>query len=204
MALTFIYGAAGSGKSTYVQKLLIEQSEADTSRNFFLIVPDQFSMQAQADIVAKSGNEGILNIDVLSFSRLAYRIFEETGRPKETVLDDTGKGLVLRHVASKVADDMPYIGKNLNKTGYIHEIKSSISEFMQYGVSVGDLEAIKDKGRGNLFSGKINDLKIIYDAFLKFNEGRYITRAIRATMKIQKSVDAISRVAKLKRSSSMA
>ena len=175
MALTFIYGAAGSGKSTYVQKLLIEQSKADTSRNFFLIVPDQFSMQAQADIVAKSGNEGILNIDVLSFSRLAYRIFEETGRPKETVLDDTGKSLVLRHVASKVADDMPYIGKNLNKTGYIHEIKSSISEFMQYGVSVGDLEAIKDKGRGNLFSGKINDLKIIYDAFLKFNEGRYIT-----------------------------
>ena len=149
MALTFIYGAAGSGKSTYVQKLLIEHSEADTSRNFFLIVPDQFSMQAQTDIVAKSGNEGILNIDVLSFSRLAYRIFEETGRPKETVLDDTGKSLVLRHVTSKVADDMPYIGKNLNKTGYIHEIKSSISEFMQYGVSVGDLEAIKDKGRGS-------------------------------------------------------
>ena len=79
MALTFIYGAAGSGKSSYVQELLIKQSEADSSRNFFLIVPDQFSMQAQADIVARSGSEGILNIDVLSFSRLAYRIFEETG-----------------------------------------------------------------------------------------------------------------------------
>jgi ATP-dependent helicase/nuclease subunit B len=175
MALTFIYGAAGSGKSSYVQELLIKQSEADSSRNFFLIVPDQFSMQAQADIVARSGSEGILNIDVLSFSRLAYRIFEETGKPKETVLDDTGKSLVLRHVASRVADDMPYIGKNLNKTGYIHEIKSSISEFMQYGVGVKDLESIKDKGRGNLFSGKISDLKVIYDAFLKFNEGRYIT-----------------------------
>ena len=175
MALSFIYGAAGSGKSTYVQELLIERSKADMSGNFFLIVPDQFSMQAQADIVSRSGSEGILNIDVLSFSRFAYRIFEETGRPGETVLDDTGKSLVLRHVASKVADDMPYIGKNLNKTGYIHEIKSSISEFMQYGVSVKDLEKIKEKGRGNLFLGKINDLTVIYDAFLKFNEGRYIT-----------------------------
>lgn len=175
MALSFIYGPAGAGKSTYVQNFLIEESIREPKRNYFLIVPDQFTMQTQADVVKRHSAGGILNVDVLSFSRLAYRIFEETGKPEIPILDDTGKSLVLRHVAQNVSDAMPYMGKNLNKTGYIHEIKSSISEFMQYGISVKDLENISTKGGHGLFEGKIKDLSVIYDAFRKFNEGRFIT-----------------------------
>ena len=67
--------------------------------------------------------------------RLAHRIFEETGYGSKQVLDDTGKSLVLRKVAAGLADDMPVIGKNLNKIGYIHEVKSAVSEFMPYGIS---------------------------------------------------------------------
>lgn len=175
MALSFVYGPAGAGKSTYVQNLLIKESAEHSKENFFLIVPDQFTMQTQADIVNRHPDGGILNVDVLSFSRLAYRIFEETGKPRETILDDTGKSLVLRHVATKVAKDMPYIGKNLDKTGYIHEVKSSISEFMQYSISPKDLEHMSGKTGSDLLKGKLNDLAVIYSAFMEYNRGRYIT-----------------------------
>lgn len=175
MALTFIYGAAGAGKSTYVQDMLIRMSGENPTGNYFLIVPDQFTMQTQADIVSRSKVRGILNIDVLSFSRFAYRIFEETGAPREMMLDDMGMSLVLRHVAGSVADKMPYIGRNLNKLGYINEVKSSILEFMQYGISVEDLDKLRE-GRANaMFAGKLHDLSIIYDAFVKFNKDRFIT-----------------------------
>ena len=175
MALSFVYGPAGAGKSTYVQDFLVEGSLKYPDRNFFLIVPDQFTMQTQADIVKRHRSGGILNIDVLSFSRLAYRIFEETGAPKELILDDTGKSLVIRHVAFEVEKDMPYIGPNLDKTGFIHEIKSSISEFMQYNISPKDLLNLSEKGERGLFKGKLKDLSVIYDAFVKFNEGKFIT-----------------------------
>lgn len=175
MSLTFVYGPAGAGKSTYVQEMLIEASSKNPKENFLLIVPDQFTMQTQADIVKRHPDGGILNVDVLSFSRIAYRVFEETGKPKETILDDTGKSLVIRHVATEVAKDMPYIGKNLDKTGYIHEVKSSISEFMQYSVSPKDLAYMSEKTTSDLLKGKLSDLSVIYDAFMKFNEGKYIT-----------------------------
>ena len=153
MGLRFYFGALDGELSKKAYQDIIARSVEHPETNYLLIVPDQFTMQTQKELAAMHPRGGILNIDVLSFGRLGHRVLEEVDCREIPVLDDTGKSLVLRHVASRVADDMPYIGKNLNKTGYIHEIKSSISEFMQYGVSVGDLEAIKDKGRGNLFSG---------------------------------------------------
>lgn len=175
MSLQFIFGPAGSGKSTYVQDKLIRESMKAPKDNFLLIVPDQFTMQTQMDIVKRHPGKGILNIDVLSFGRLSYRVFSVAGKPETPVLDDTGKSLVLRRVATDVAKDMPYIGKNLNKIGYIHEVKSQISEFMQYGLSVKDVENMSAKVSGGLLKKKLADLAIIYKAFTEYNREKFIT-----------------------------
>lgn len=175
MSIGFVFGAAGSGKSTYVQDYLIEQSQKSPKENFLLIVPDQFTMQTQMDIVKRHPNGGILNIDVLSFGRLSYRVFSVAGKPEVPVLDDTGKSLILRKVAASVADKMPFLGRNLNKVGFIHEIKSSISEFMQYGLSVKDIENISGKVHGNLLKSKLDDLAVIYEAFNNYISEKYIT-----------------------------
>ncbi len=175
MSIGFVFGAAGSGKSTYVQNYLIAQSEQFPKENFLLIVPDQFTMQTQMDIVKRHPKGGILNIDVLSFGRLSYRVFSVAGKPEVPVLDDTGKSLILRKVAASVADRMPFLGRNLNKTGFIHEIKSSISEFMQYGLSVKDIENISGKVSGGLLKSKLDDLAVVYEAFNNYINEKYIT-----------------------------
>lgn len=175
MSLQFVFGPAGSGKSTYVQKLVIEEAQKNPRDSFLLIVPDQFTMQTQMDIVKRHPNKGILNIDVLSFSRLSYRVFSETGKSETPVLDDTGKSLVLRRLSSDVSGKMPYIGKNLNKIGYIHEVKSSISEFMQYGLSVKDVYKLSQSVKSGLLKAKISDLAVIYEAFMDFNKDRFVT-----------------------------
>ena len=95
MALQLILGGSGSGKSTYVFEHIIERSIKEEKKQFLIIVPDQFTMETQMELVKRHPRGGILNIDVLSFSRLAYRIFEETGAGTEVVLDDIGKSLVL-------------------------------------------------------------------------------------------------------------
>lgn len=176
MGLQFYFGASGAGKSRQLHEDITRWAKKEPGRNFLFLVPDQFTMQTQVDLVNASDCGGIMNIDVLSFGRLAHRIFEETGYGTRPVLDDTGKSLVLRKVAASLKDDMPVIGRNLNKIGYIHEVKSAISEFMQYGISVSQVGELAEfaKGRGALHC-KLKDLEVIYRGFTDYIQNRFIT-----------------------------
>ena len=176
MALQMITGGSGSGKSKYVCDRILRESNENSKKNYFVIVPDQFTMQTQMDFVTASDKGGIMNIDILSFSRLAHRIFEETGGNRKPVLDDTGKSLILRKIAGSIKVQVPVIGSNLNKQGYIHEVKSAISEFMQYGIGQSELDEMIEyaKSRGALHY-KLKDLQVLYQAFKEYIEGHYIT-----------------------------
>ena len=153
MSLQIINGGSGSGKSTFIYEKIIQESIKNPKRNYFILVPDQFTMQTQMDLVTMSPCGGIMNIDVLSFNRLAHRIFEETGGNRKLVLDDTGKSLILRKIAAELKDQVPVIGANLDKQGYIHEVKSAISEFMQYGIGQVELDELTEyaKQKGALY-----------------------------------------------------
>lgn len=178
MSFNFVLGRSGSGKSTYVFNEAVREAEANRDKRYLIIVPDQFTMQTQSDLVKMSPNGGIMNIEVLSFSRLAYRVFEETGGNRFPVLDDTGKNLILRKCAVEVRDSIPYLAGKLDKPGYIHEVKSAISEFMQYDIdSKGLNELIEYAGHNNrrTLSGKLKDLAVIYDSFREYIKNEYIT-----------------------------
>ena len=164
--LRFSLGSSGSGKSHKLYEEIIRRSREDSSRNYLIIVPDQFTMQTQMDIVKMHPDQGIMNIDVLSFGRLSHRIFEETGKRHEAVLDDVGKSLILRHVADLNKDDLPVIGSFMHRAGYIDEVKSTISELMQYDVGPDELKTLIDncESRRSL-KGKLSDLRLLYQKF---------------------------------------
>ena len=84
MALQFIFGNSGSGKSRYLYEQIIRESQAHPEKNYIVLVPEQFTMQTQRELVHLHPNKGILNIDVLSFGRLAHRVFGEVGTDRRT------------------------------------------------------------------------------------------------------------------------
>lgn len=176
MSLRFCFGASGSGKSYHIYSDIIKRSMEEPQRNFLIVVPDQFTMQTQKELVTMHERGGIMNIDVLSFGRLSHRIFEEVGGDSLPVLDDTGKSLVLQRVALARKEELPVLGGHIHKQGYIHEVKSALSEFMQYGLSVEDVEKLSEfaKGRGAL-CGKLKDLKTLYKSFQEYIAGHFIT-----------------------------
>lgn len=176
MALQFYFGTSGAGKSRKLHEDMIQAAIKEPKRNFLLIVPDQFTMQTQMDLVVEHPNKGIMNIDVLSFGRLTHRILEEVGYEDMPVLDDTGKSLILRKIAEEEQQKLTVIGKHLHKIGYIHEVKSAISEFMQYGIGVEELSELVDfsQKRGALCY-KLKDLEVLYQGFLSYIDKKFIT-----------------------------
>ena len=176
MSLRFCFGPSGSGKSHRIYEEIMQRAAEEPGRNFLIIVPDQFTMQNQKDLVMRSDRDGILNIDVLSFGRLSHRILEEVGTKEMPVLDDTGKSLVLQKVAADLKEQLPAMGSLLHKQGYIHEVKSAISEFMQYGISTQDMDKLitSAQKRGAL-AMKLKDLKTLYRGFQDYIRDHFIT-----------------------------
>ena len=176
MSLRFYFGPSGSGKSHRIYEEIMQRAVQEPGRNFLIIVPDQFTMQTQKDLVMRSDRGGILNIDVLSFGRLSHRILEEVGTKEMPVLDDTGKSLVLQKIAADLKEQLPAMGSLLHKQGYIHEVKSAISEFMQYGISTQDMDKLiaSAEKRGAL-AMKLRDLKTLYRGFQDYIRDHFIT-----------------------------
>ncbi len=174
--LRFCFGASGAGKSTRIYEEIINRSMDDPGTDYLIIVPDQFTMQTQKDVVKMHPSHAIMNIDVLSFGRLSHRVFEETGHGSFSVLDDVGKTLVLRLVADMLGDRLPILGGNMHRPGYIDEVKSTISEFMMYGIGDEELLLLEEKSvRKGALNSKLKDLRLLYSEFLKYIEGKYIT-----------------------------
>lgn len=175
MALQFVFGSSGAGKTRclYGQAVELAVKEPDTS--VFFIVPEQFTMQAQKEIISLHPRHGMMNIDVLSFRRLAYRVFEELSVENLTVLDDMGKSMVLRKVAAAKKKDLGLYQGFLDKNGFIGQMKSMLSEFYQYGVSPGTLEELQGETSRPLLKQKLQDMKVIYDGFQEYIQGRFST-----------------------------
>lgn len=176
MSLQFVMGPSGAGKSHYLYQWVTTEAWRNPDKRYFVLVPEQFTMQTQKDLVTASPRKGILNIEVLSFNRLAYRIFEEVGENQRTVLDDVGKNFVIRKIAREQEENLKLLGGNLKKIGYISEIKSVISEFTQYDISP---ESVTDMAKQveqnpNLYY-KLQDIQKVYAGFRTYLEEKYIT-----------------------------
>ena len=160
MGLEFICGSAGSGKSTYLYRQICDEAAAHRERNYYILVPDQFTLETQKTLVELSGEKGILNIDVLSFHRLAFRAFEQFPAEQKTILEDMGKTMLLRKIFSEQKDNLVYFKKGIDRPGFLDECKSFLCELEQYGIrETEQFEKMETLGR------KFEDIRLIHDCF---------------------------------------
>lgn len=176
MSLQLYLGSAGSGKSYQMYQNIIEKSQKNPATNYLIIVPEQFTLQTQKDIVSMHPNHGVMNVDILSFMRFAYRIFEEVGGNDYPILEDTGKSMVIRRVVSDKRKELILFGSGVKKTGFINELKSLLSEFYQYNIRPDDFEHMMEiSAKKPVLKAKLHDIRTIYEGFADFMKERYIT-----------------------------
>lgn len=176
MALQLILGGAGRGKTQYMEQKVSREAVRHPEKQYFVVVPEQFTMQTQKNLVMLSERNGLLNIEVQSFLRLAFRIFGETGTKNVPVMDDMGKTMILKKVLLNEQKRLGYFKDHIHKKGYIAEIKSFLSELMQYGVEEEQLDAMMETAAEHpVLQQKLADMKVAYDAFLEYIRDHYIT-----------------------------
>ena len=124
MSLRLIYGAPHSGHTERVYDELIREAKAHPERQFIMLVPEQASLTVQEELVIRHPDHALSNIDVLTFQRLAHRVFKETGTETKDIIDDEGKLLFLQLAVNRNRDRLVELKKCAGKIGMLDGISA--------------------------------------------------------------------------------
>ncbi|TLG77082.1 PD-(D/E)XK nuclease family protein [Culicoidibacter larvae] len=172
MAVTFVLGRSGSGKSSFCFEQ-IEQRIKQQEQVLYL-VPEQMSFQTEYELIRRT-NGVLFDTQVLGFKRLAIRILQETGGLSKELIDKQGLRLLVRKFLYEYQSELRVFTKERVSLGLIDEIIAFIQESSN---AVIDLHTIAELPLNNqLLADKLFDLAFLADKVREFLGDQYILDA---------------------------
>ena len=172
MGLRIIYGRSGTGKSEYCYKEIAQKIK--TENKILIITPEQFSFTAEKKLMEAINTEAVLNAEVVTLSRMAYRVINEIGGKNTTNLTKCGKAMLIYSILSNNKKKLKFLGKNDEN---IEMLDTAITEFKKHGISVQQLKEEIEKQEDRYLKNKLQDICIIYENLQNQISGKYIDDA---------------------------
>lgn len=175
MAIQFILGASGTGKTTYIYKQMIAVTREEGHAPVIFMLPEQSNMAAEKDMVTIHPKGGTMDISILSFTRLAFKVFDELSVHTNDILDDYGKSMLIMKLLKEHEKELSYYSTMLGKQGFVDEVKSILSEFYQYQITEEVLlQVLGSLNPEKSLYHKLSDLKLLLHAFNEAMQGSYM------------------------------
>lgn len=161
--LTLILGAAGSGKTAQITREISEKVAAH-QKGIFMIVPEQYSHEAERELCSVCGDSLSLYAEVLSFSRLAVRVAQEMGTGGKTTLDKAGSLLCMSLALRQIAPQLKLYSAAAHRAELQTELLSAVNELKAACVGADELLAASAGAEASL-SGKLHDLALCLEGY---------------------------------------
>lgn len=163
--IKFILGKSGSGKSHRILEEMAKAYEKNRTDQLILLIPEQYSLEASADFMDKMDQSGHIHMDVLSFKRLAHRVFEQTGATDRVQISDLGKTMLLRHIFAQHAETLQVYGRMSGRSGFMKTFNRLIAELKRAQVTEESLQRQIEGLEDSLLKRKLEDIALLYRAF---------------------------------------
>lgn len=164
MGLRFVFGRAGCGKSTVcLEEIRQELRQRPWGAPLILLVPEQATYQMEVALANTPDLGGSLRAQVLSFRRLAWRVFSETGGGQRVLIGAIGKQMLLRRILLKHRLQLKAFAPSATRPGMTELLAQTIGEFKTYRILPGDLRKVNQSS--GLLYDKLQDLALIYEEF---------------------------------------
>lgn len=188
MSLQFIFGRSGSGKSTYcLEEIKAKLENLDEDKKLVYLVPEQFTLQADRNLVEVIGEKGIHRVQILSFTRLAYVVLSEVGGITRQHMNSTGRNMLVYKIIEEVKDELKVFSRAGKQQGFINIISGLITELKRYNVNPDILNMIYSKiPEEEPLSGKLKDINLIFNKFDSYLHEKYIDTEDQLFMLIDK------------------
>lgn len=169
MSLRFIYGRSGTGKTSFCFKEigdLIKQNN-----KIYVITPEQFSFTAEQNLMDAVGTNAVINVEVLTFQRMAHRVINEVGNSLKTNLSECGKAMLLYSILDENKKNLKYLGKTEKNLDIISRM---ITELKKHNVKDEMLKNTLSKIEDKRLEYKLEDIDLLFKAFNNAISNNYI------------------------------
>ena len=167
MSIQFILGRSGSGKTeTILNEIRDKLFKEPIGRPIIYLVPDQMTFGADYELIKTPRLGGMIRAQTFSFSRLAWRILQETGGVTRHHLSSTGIQMMLRKLVEQYKHEFKVFTKASDKNGFIEQLEAMLTEFKRYLLSPQEIEEYLANAHTELdkksLTDKLHDMALLY------------------------------------------
>ena len=167
MPLNVITGRSGSGKTTHMLKEIIERIETNRDENIILIVPEQMTFQAEYAVTKRVRTRTVANLQVLSFKRLAYRVFLEVGGASKQYIGDQTILMMLTKILLEKRPEFKVYHRMEPNYSFVSMVYDLIKEFKSYAYTPDTLRMILEREVDEQLKHKVHDLWLVFQELLR-------------------------------------
>jgi ATP-dependent helicase/nuclease subunit B len=172
MNFTLIYGKSGSGKTAYIfNKIhqIIENAESELEEKVFLIVPEQSNLMAEYNLMKALNKSTLMNVEVLTLSRMQARLEQELSQNKYIHLTKIGKSMLIYNLLNKYKNQLNFLGKTSKNVDTVNQM---LTEFKKHNIKIEDLQNLKFDSKYQEL--KFNDCLLLYQEYQKKLDNKII------------------------------
>ncbi|MBM7586469.1 ATP-dependent helicase/nuclease subunit B [Bacillus pakistanensis] len=181
MSLRFIEGRSGTGKTNTILNEIKEKLHRNPNGHpIIYLVPDQMTFLSEYNIANTPKLGGMIRAQVYSFTRLAWRVLQETGGMSRYHLSNVGLNMMIRKIMDEKKDELKLFTRAADKAGFIEHVESMLTEFKRYCVHPEELHFRIEQMNENehehskVLGDKLHDLNLLYQSFEEKLEDKYI------------------------------
>ena len=159
--LKLITGTAGTGKSEYIKQKILENAKKE--QKSILIVPEQFSKTAEAEIFSSLEKNSFGFVSVFSFTSLLRDVYSEAGKVLPAVLTDAGKAVIAQKSMQSVYRQLQSFANQRHNVTFSYELCRLFEDFKRNGIDGTQLFAIAQAAPQ--INSKLKDISLIYSQY---------------------------------------
>ncbi|WP_203364164.1 helicase-exonuclease AddAB subunit AddB [Bacillus sp. REN10] len=179
MGIQFILGRSGTGKTARIlEEIKSQVKERPIGDPVIYLVPEQMTFLSEYDLAADPALGGVMRAQVYSFTRLAWRVLQETGGMSRKHISAAGLNILIRKIIEDQKEELTIFSKAADKSGFVSHVEAMLTEFKRYCVTPETLsetrEAVQQQKGSKALADKLHDLQMIYSEFEKSLMGKYL------------------------------
>ena len=177
MSVRFLLGKSGTGKTSFIlDEIRGKLAENPEGNPIIYLVPDQMTFLSEYKLIKTPGLAGMIRTQVFSFSRLAWRVLQETGGMSRIHLDSVGVSMLIRKIIVEKKEELNVFRRSADKQGFVAQIEQVLTEFKRYCIKPDELHHYlgEASAKDSAIQDKLHDLELIYQSFEDELMGKYL------------------------------